>query len=41
MHGEYQDAALAAGADVFFRKGDPPGELLDRLAALTGAKGAG
>jgi CheY-like chemotaxis protein len=32
MYLEYQEAALAAGADAFISKGDPPERLLEALA---------
>jgi two-component system nitrate/nitrite response regulator NarL len=31
MYLEYQEAALAAGADAFISKGDPPERLLEAL----------
>jgi len=34
LYGEYRDAALAAGADAFIRKDDPPEKLLARLKAV-------
>ena len=39
MYPEYQDEALAAGADAFVGKGDAPRELLDLLSAVV-QKGA-
>ena len=37
MYGDNQADALAAGADVFIRKGEPPEKLLDTLAAVLNA----
>jgi DNA-binding NarL/FixJ family response regulator len=34
MYGEYVDEALAAGADAFVTKGEPPNQLLARLEAV-------
>ena len=34
LYGEYEAEALAAGADVFIGKGEPPGRLLAALEAL-------
>jgi DNA-binding NarL/FixJ family response regulator len=34
LYGEYEAEALAAGADAFIGKGEPPGRLLAALAAL-------
>lgn len=34
MYAEYQETALAAGADAFVSKGEPPEELLMMLAAI-------
>lgn len=34
LYSEYRDAALAAGADAFIRKGDPPEKLLATLKAV-------
>lgn len=36
MYREYRVAALAAGADAFVSKGDPPETLLDTLARVAG-----
>lgn len=36
LYAEYREAALAAGADAFFCKGQPPEQFLAALAALTG-----
>lgn len=38
MYLEYQEAALAAGADAFISKGDPPETLLDTLAKASAGK---
>lgn len=35
MYTEYQAAALAAGADAFISKGEPPEHLLEALAKAT------
>jgi DNA-binding NarL/FixJ family response regulator len=35
MYIDYQEAALAAGADAFFSKGDPPERLLEALAKVS------
>jgi DNA-binding NarL/FixJ family response regulator len=34
MYPEYADEALSAGADAFVTKGEPPAQLLERLAAV-------
>jgi CheY-like chemotaxis protein len=34
MYLEYQEVALAAGADAFISKGDPPEQLLEALASF-------
>lgn len=39
MYPEYQDEALAAGADAFVGKGDAPAELLDLLSGIMGNGG--
>jgi two-component system NarL family response regulator len=36
MSPDYRSEALAAGADAFVCKGDPPGVLLEALVRLTG-----
>jgi CheY-like chemotaxis protein len=36
MYTEYQTAALAAGADAFISKGEPPERLLEALAKAAG-----
>ena len=38
MYGEYQPAALAAGADAFISKGDPPELLLEAMAKATSSR---
>jgi CheY-like chemotaxis protein len=38
MYPEYQAAALAAGADAFISKGDPPERLLEALAKASTGK---
>jgi CheY-like chemotaxis protein len=38
MYLEYQEAALAAGADAFISKGEPPEHLLEALAKATSKK---
>ena len=38
MYGEYQAAALAAGADAFISKGEPPELLLEAMAKATSSK---
>jgi two-component system response regulator DesR len=38
MYTEYQAAALAAGADAFISKGEPPERLLEALAKATSSK---
>lgn len=38
MYTEYQAASLAAGADVFISKGEPPERLLEALAKATSSK---
>jgi CheY-like chemotaxis protein len=35
MYLEYQEAALAAGADAFISKGDPPERLLEALTKVS------
>src|SRR5215208_1050770 len=35
MYLEYQEPALAAGADAFINKGDPPERLLDALTKVS------
>ena len=40
MYAEYQVGALAAGADAFITKGNPPEQLLAVLAAMAGSTGA-
>ena len=35
MYPEYQEAALAAGADAFISKGDPPERLLEALTKVS------
>ncbi len=37
LYTEYQAAALAAGADAFFSKGEPPEQLLAKLSAIAGS----
>jgi DNA-binding NarL/FixJ family response regulator len=34
LYGDYASDALAAGADAFFSKGEPPEELVETLASL-------
>lgn len=41
LYAEYQPAALAAGADAFVSKGEPPERLLAALAAPGGEQEAG
>jgi CheY-like chemotaxis protein len=36
IYGEYQAEAMAAGADAFIGKGEPPGRLLSILSAIAG-----
>ena len=36
MYADYKASALAAGANAFISKGDPPDELLKRLADMAG-----
>ena len=38
MYLEYQGAALAAGADAFISKGDPPERLLEALTKASSSK---
>jgi CheY-like chemotaxis protein len=38
MYLEYQEAALAAGADAFISKGDPPEQLLEALTRASSSK---
>jgi CheY-like chemotaxis protein len=38
LYSEYQAAALAAGADAFISKGDPPERLLEALMKATSSK---
>ena len=38
MYIEYQGAALAAGADAFISKGDPPERLLEALTKASSSK---
>jgi CheY-like chemotaxis protein len=38
MYTEYQADSLAAGADVFISKGEPPERLLEALAKATSSK---
>lgn len=38
LYGEYEAEALAAGADGFVSKGEPPGRLLEVLSALSGGQ---
>ena len=38
MYSEYQASALAAGADAFISKGEPPEHLLEALAKATSNK---
>lgn len=37
MYAEYQAAALAAGADAFISKGEPPDRLLEALSTMAGS----
>jgi len=37
MYADYLDEALAAGADAFVSKGEPPEKLLTTLAAIATA----
>jgi DNA-binding NarL/FixJ family response regulator len=39
MYAEYQAAALAAGADAFVSKGEPPEQLLAALTAAASSSG--
>ena len=36
IYGEYEAEAMAAGADAFIGKGEPPGRLLSILSAIAG-----
>jgi CheY-like chemotaxis protein len=38
IYSEYQASALAAGADAFISKGEPPEHLLEALAKATSSK---
>jgi DNA-binding NarL/FixJ family response regulator len=38
IYGEYSEEALAAGADAFVTKGEPPRQLLVTLASVTGSE---
>ena len=38
MYLEYQESALAAGADAFISKGDPPERLLEALTKASSSK---
>ena len=38
MYPEYQEAALAAGANTFISKGDPPERLLEALTKASSSK---
>jgi DNA-binding NarL/FixJ family response regulator len=37
MYGDYETQAIAAGADAFVNKGEPPSRLLQALDAVAGA----
>ena len=41
MYPEYLAEALAAGADAFVSKGEPPGQLLEALVTVAAGMGRG